>query len=83
MAYRRRSEEGMGGGWSVHPPETIAIARPSDDLEVRIARANPEGGFVLTILDLALEKGETSSHETIEDAKRLAVTVLRLGLDWK
>jgi hypothetical protein len=73
----------MGEGWSVHPPETIAIARPSDDLEVRIARAHPESGFVLTILGLALERGETFSHETIEEAKRHAGTVLRLGLDSK
>jgi hypothetical protein len=30
-----------------------------------------------------LERGETSSHETVEEAKKHAGAALRLGLDWE
>jgi hypothetical protein len=40
-------------------------------------------GRLVPILDLALERGETSSHETVEEAKKHAGAALRLGLDWE
>ena len=83
MAYRRRSPIRPGDGWHHCRPETVAIARPSDDLEVRIEKEFRGTGFVLTVVDLARERGETSSHETVEEAKKHAGVVLRLGLDWK
>ena len=84
MAYRRQdSRSGLGEGWYRSRPETVAIAQPSDDLDVRIEKEHRGDGFVLTILNLALERGETSTHGTVEEAKKHAGAVLRLGLQWK
>lgn len=35
------------------------------------------------ILNLDLERGETYTHDTVEQAKEHASAVLRLGLEWK
>jgi hypothetical protein len=83
MAYRRRSPIRPGEGWHSCRPETVAIAEPSDNLEVRIYREYGGSGFELTITDHALERSETSLHDTVEEAKEHAGAVLRLGLDWK
>src|SRR5437762_9443483 len=79
VSYRRRRK---GEGWHTCAPGTVAMARPSDNLEVFIRKVLRGSGFELTIVDLALQRGETSLHETVEDAKKHAETVMKRRLEW-
>lgn len=73
----------MGDGWYACALETVARAEPFPNVEVRIARELRGSGFILTVLDLDEERGESSSHATVEEAKAEAARRLQHSLHWK
>jgi hypothetical protein len=73
----------LGDGWYACAPETVAIAHPFPNIEVRIGREFRGPGFVLTVVDLEQEQGESSSHATVDDAKEAAARLLKHSLHWK
>ena len=83
MAYRRRKNGSLGDGWYVCGLETVARAHPFPNIEVRIEREFRGPGFVLVVVDLERERGESSAHASLEEAKEEAARQLRYRLDWK
>ncbi len=68
-------------GWlSYRPPPSIATARPTESLELRVSTP-PWGAdeYELLILDLEEEAGQVSSHPSLEEAQRFASERTGLG----
>lgn len=73
-----------GGQWVGYRPRTVVTARPTEALELIIDKEHRGSGFVLTVLDLDKESGDTSIHATVEEAKAAAVEATGLtDLRWQ
>lgn len=62
-------------GWSSHAIDTIAMAETLDPPCDYIIDRQPDGTFWLTVTDLVEERGEVTTHSSVEDAKQEAARV--------
>lgn len=79
----RRDLRGQSGWTSYVPPPTLALARPTASLELRVSLRRDAEGVELLILDLDQEAGEVSHHDSLEQAQQFAANQTGLAdIDW-
>lgn len=62
-------------GWSSYALDTIALAETLDPAREFIIDRQPDGTLWLTVIDPVKERGEVTTHSTVEDAQREAARV--------